>query len=254
MPSWRSWAIMPLVVVVLRGARRRPGPSARARRRPPRRDDAGGATASGSPSRCRAASRSGRSDTRPGLRVLALQPARPRPGRARARTAAGRRAPSQRSPTRSVASSSGQARSKASTQLGVAGPGRRSSSGASWPRRRPRRSSTLSSRIVSSASQTWSRASLCGVPGSGASKASAQSSALSQTSAHGVSTSMPCGRRLLVEPDGRLDRRRPWRPTPSAGPPPGRPRRRRRRPRATRSRRVQVCTPSSPRLGSTSAT
>ena len=53
-------------------------------------------------------------------------------------------------------------------------------------------SSTLSTRIVSSSSQTWSRASLCGVPGSGAPNASAQSSALSQTSAHGVSTSMPC--------------------------------------------------------------
>ena len=60
---------------------------------------------------------------------------------------------------------------------------------------------------MSSSSQTWSRASLCGVPGSGASNASAQSSALSQMSAQGVSTVIPVGGRLLVEPDGRLDRR-----------------------------------------------
>ena len=45
--------------------------------------------------------------------------------------------------------------------------------------------------MVSSSSQISSRASLCGVPGSGASNASAQSSALSQMSAYGVSTSMP---------------------------------------------------------------
>ena len=45
--------------------------------------------------------------------------------------------------------------------------------------------------MVTSSSQIWSRASLCGVPGSGDSNASAHSSALSQMSPHGVSTSMP---------------------------------------------------------------
>ncbi|GAB3933671.1 hypothetical protein GCM10027614_05120 [Micromonospora vulcania] len=48
--------------------------------------------------------------------------------------------------------------------------------------------SYLSIRIVSSASQIWSRASLCGVPESGASRASAQSSALSQISDDSVVT------------------------------------------------------------------
>ena len=59
---------------------------------------------------------------------------------------------------------------------------------------------------MSSSSQTSSRASLCGVPGSGASNASAQSSALSQTSAHGGLDLHALGGRLLVEPDRRLDR------------------------------------------------
>ena len=45
--------------------------------------------------------------------------------------------------------------------------------------------------IVSSSSQITSRASLCGVPGSGASNATAQSSASIQTSDHGVVTSIP---------------------------------------------------------------
>ena len=48
--------------------------------------------------------------------------------------------------------------------------------------------SCLSTRIVSSSSQIASRASLCGVPGSAASNASAQSSALSQMSDQGVET------------------------------------------------------------------
>ena len=52
-------------------------------------------------------------------------------------------------------------------------------------------SSCLSTRIVSSSSQTWSRASLCGVPGAGDSNASAQSSELSHTSDQGVSTTIP---------------------------------------------------------------
>ena len=59
---------------------------------------------------------------------------------------------------------------------------------------------------MSSSSQIWSRASLCGVPGSGASNASAQSSALSQMSDQWVVDRHPLGGRLLVEPDGRLDR------------------------------------------------
>ena len=44
---------------------------------------------------------------------------------------------------------------------------------------------------MTSASQIWSRASLCGVPGSGASNAAAQSSASNQTSDHGVVTVIP---------------------------------------------------------------
>ena len=52
-------------------------------------------------------------------------------------------------------------------------------------------SSFLSIRILSSSAQIWSRASLCGVPGSGVSNASAQSSALSQRSDESVSTVIP---------------------------------------------------------------
>jgi len=49
----------------------------------------------------------------------------------------------------------------------------------------------LSIRIETSSAKIWSRASLCGVPVSAASNASAQSSALSQMSLHGVETVIP---------------------------------------------------------------
>jgi hypothetical protein len=49
----------------------------------------------------------------------------------------------------------------------------------------------LAIRISTSSSQIVSRASLCGVPGPAASKASAQFAALIHTSAQGVSTDMP---------------------------------------------------------------
>ena len=107
--------------------------------------------------------------------------------------------------------------------------------------------------MATRASQTWSRPSLCGVPGSGASNASAQSVALSQTSPHGVSTSIPSvGASSYNRTAGSIA------PTmtadafsaatsASASSPAA-------SPSATRSRTVQVRTPSSPRLGSTSAT
>ncbi|MEZ5089688.1 MAG: hypothetical protein R2719_08120 [Micropruina sp.] len=46
----------------------------------------------------------------------------------------------------------------------------------------------MSTRISSTASHTWSCASLCGAPASTASNASAQSAARNRTSAQGVST------------------------------------------------------------------
>ncbi len=107
--------------------------------------------------------------------------------------------------------------------------------------------------MVSSSSQTSSRASLCGVPGSAEANASAQSEALSQRSVHGVSTSMPtvggCSYSRtagsIAVTISAVDFSRATSgsaSTPAAAP------------SGTRSRSVQVCTPSSPRLGSTSAT
>ena len=106
--------------------------------------------------------------------------------------------------------------------------------------------------MVSSSSQTWSRASLCGIPAAD-SKASAQSVALSQRSTHGVSTSMPfVGGSSYSRTAGSIavtiaadDFRRATSGSASTAAA---------APSGTRSRRVQVCTPSSPRLGSTSAT
>ena len=107
--------------------------------------------------------------------------------------------------------------------------------------------------IVSTSSQTWSRASLCGVPGSGAVNASAQSSTLSQTSDQCVSTTIPSvggsSQNLTagsIAPTRSADdfrRATVGSVSAMAAAPSG-----------TRSRRVQVCTPSSPRLGRTSAT
>ena len=156
--------------------------------------------ASGSPSRCRAASSSGRSET-----VHAWASAR-----CSARTSSGlsqgahrRRyaGTDHRSPTRSVASISGHARSNASRRPRFCAQRRAEQVGRDVLVVDSGRSGSRAARPRSP-----SRASLCGVPGSGASNASAQSSALSQRSAQWVSTSIALGRRLLVEPDGRLDR------------------------------------------------
>ena len=63
------------------------------------------------------------------------------------------------------------------------------------------------------------------------------------------------GRRRVARRDRRPSRSpRPVGRTPSAEPPPGRSRRRPTAPSATRSRRVQICTLSSPRLGRMSST
>ena len=107
--------------------------------------------------------------------------------------------------------------------------------------------------MMSSSSQISSRASLCGVPGSGTENASAQSSALSQMSAYGVSTSMPsvggssysrtAGSIAFTIWAEALSRATSESLSTVALAPSG-----------TRSRKVQVCTPSSPRLGRTSET
>ncbi len=111
----------------------------------------------------------------------------------------------------------------------------------------------LSTRISTSAPHTSSRASLCGVPGSTDSNASVHSAVESQTSAHGVSTSMPsaggrsenrtAGSIAATSPADALSRATSGSASARAVAPSG-----------TRSRSVQVCTPSSPRPGSTSAT
>ncbi len=64
--------------------------------------------------------------------------------------------------------------------------------------------SRLSTRMSRSVSQTCSRASLCALPGSADSNASAQSDSLSQTSSHGVSTVRPSAGGTLVELGGAL--------------------------------------------------
>ena len=176
----------------------------------------------------------------------------------RARTAAGRRAPTTGRRRGRSARAAARPGRRPSTQLPVLlerSPDQRGSASA----RRPPSSSSLSRGRAARGCRAApprpsSRASLCGVPGSAASNASAQSSGPSQTSAHG--------------------RRRPPCPRSAAPRRARRPARSRRTsaadalsratsgsasgaavaPSATRSRRVQVCTPSSPRLGSTSAT
>jgi surface antigen len=113
-------------------------------------------------------------------------------------------------------------------------------------------SSCSSSRLSKSASRTSSRASLCGVPGSGDSNASVQSAALTHRSAQSVSTirpllggssySLTAG--SIASTISTADFRRATSGSVSATAA---------APSGTRSRRVQVCTPSSPRLGRTSA-
>ena len=98
-----------------------------------------------------------------------------------------------------------------------------------------------------------SRASLCGVPGSAASKASAQSSAPSQRSAQGVSTTIgsvggSSNRATAGSTASTIAAVAFSRATAGSAPATAD------APSGTRSRSVQVCTPSSPRLGSTSAT
>ncbi len=152
----------------------------------------------------------------------------PRRARARARTGAGRPAPTtgrrRGRPARSAARPGRTRR---------AGPRAGPAPGAAGQPGRPRPSSSLSTRIVEQLLPDLVAAPRCAACRARAtSNASAQSSGLSQTSAHGVSTSMPSRRRLLVEPHRRLDRRRPSPPSPSAGPPPGRARPAPSRPRA----------------------
>ncbi len=116
-------------------------------------------------------------------------------------------------------------------------------------------SATLSARIPRSASQTSSRASLCGVPGLGrVERLGPVLGARGATSAHGVADGQRLGRRLA---------RRTARPARSRRPGPRDALSRATSgsvsvaavaPSGTRSRSVQVSTPSSPRLGSTSET
>ena len=202
--------------------------------------------ASGSPSRCRAASSSGRSET-----VQACGSAR-----CSVRTSSGssqgahrRRyaGTSHRSPTRSVGSISGHALVKVVAQLGVLG-------------QRPAEQLGRDLLVVVLVDQDGEQL----LPdlvarlvvrdaGSADSNASAQSvGAEPEVDPRGLDLHA-LGRRLLVQPDRRLDRRHHLRRRLQAGhlgvgldPAAA--------PSGTRSRRVQVCTPSSPRLGSTSAT
>ncbi len=152
-------------------------PCARAGRRRRPRADARRA-ASGSPSRRRAASRSGAGRHRPGLGVRARRSLVRRRGRARERTAAGRGHDHRSRPVGRA--SSGEARSNAvrSSRFLPQAPCAPARAGAS-PSASP---SCPSTRIVSSSSHTWSRASRCARPGSAASNAAAQSSGPSRTS------------------------------------------------------------------------
>ena len=155
--------------------------------------------ASGSPRRCRAASRSGRSETvhawasaRCSVRISSSVS----PG-AHSRRYAGT---DHRSPTRSVGSSSGHARLRAAFRSLLPSSARRS-----WSRSTSS-SSTLSTRISSSASRTWSRASLCGVPGLGRLERLRPVVGADPHVEPGRLDLHALLRRPLVEPDGRLDR------------------------------------------------
>ena len=214
--------------------------SAASRRR--RRRDA-----SGSPSRCRAASRSGRSETVQACGVRTLQLLHLvglEPGRAPAQVR--RHRPTGRPPgrsARSAATPGGRCRAAPS----FCASDRRTRSGETSS------SSYLSTRMVSSSSQTWSRASLCGMPARRLEGLGPVGGAEPEVGPRGLDLHA-LGRGLLVEPHRRLDRRHHLRRRLQ-------PRhlgvgldRAPRLPPGTRSRSVQVCTPSSPRLGSTSAT
>ena len=184
----RAASTSPAVLGVVGGdaGRRRPrsicsrSAATAASRRRRRRD------ASGSPSRCRAASSSGRSETVQACGSARCSVRTSSGVEPRARTGAGRPAPST-------------GRRRGRSARAAATPGRGPSRSSALLAERPAEQVGRDVLVVvacrpgssSSSSQTWSRASLCGVPGSGASNASAQSSALSQTSAHGVSTTMP---------------------------------------------------------------
>ena len=199
-----------------------------------------------SPNRLRAASRSGRSAS-----VHAS-------GRSRwrSRTSSGvnhgahiRRnaGTDHRSPTRSVASSIGHARPTAAARDSL-----RCNASCTSSRSRsssPMRRCTVSARYC----QTAPRASLCGVPASGAVNASAQSRRRTVTSAHSVSTrSGSVGgssyHRTAISIASTIPAVDFSAVTASSvsGTAVS--------PSATRSRNVHVCTPSSPRLGKTSAT
>ena len=224
-----------------RPSRSRSAATAASRRRW-RRDASGRRAAAG-----RRPGAAGRRPSRPGGPRAAARA--PRRGRATERTGAGTPAPTTGPRRGRSASSSGHARLKASAQLVVLG----AAPGASWSGGTSVVVDACRRRIVSSSSQTWSRASLCGVPGSGdVERLGPVVGAEPQVGPRRLDLH-PLGGRLLVEPDGRLDRRHhvggrlqagDLRVALDRG----------RGSLGTRSRRVQVCTPSSPRLGRTSAT
>ncbi len=202
--------------------------------------------ASGSPRRCRAASSSGRSDV---VQAWASTRCRARTSSMLSQGAHLRRyaGTDHRSPTMSAGSRRGHARARAALSSRFCSSDLRSRSGGAST------SSSFSMRIVTSSSQIWSRASLCAVPGSGASNASAQSWALSGTSDQGVSTvsplaggssySLTAGSMAATSSADAFRRATRGSASTVAAAPWG-----------TRSRRTQIWTPSSPRLGSTSET
>ncbi len=188
----------------------------------------------------------------PGLRVLALQQLHLVGCRARARTAAGRPGTDQRSPTRSVASTQ---RPGAAEAPSASAPLRANDAAHLLAGGRRRRRLVLVDQDRRAAPPRPGRGPRCaGCPAPARRTPRPSPSAPSQTSAHGGLDRHALGRaapRRTAQPSsiaahqvrGRLEPATSGSGSAAASAPSG-----------TRSRRVQVCTPSSPRLGSTSET